>query len=286
MNLIHFKYIYEQLKQDPSNEEAMVQLYDNLPLSLDYLKLQLDKEAKGEAKQALIALYNEITAQNYPTIIDRLLRRGFVNQTELFAHFSAYIYEKTSYEVQAMLDNVIQRWIKRLDKKILESGEPQKIIEEINTKITSSYVIDDSFLSYYDYTEMNQQGIVSQYSLAMLYLVLAESLNLPIFGIPFPDKLVLCYAREYCQYSEEVCQEDILCYIVIGEKDIIYTPHDLELYAALLDQSLKVVNTIPAHPEKIMKAWLNHLRKNPFQRKVKTRLSSIYQQIFARVEEF
>jgi hypothetical protein len=215
-----------------------------------------------------------------------LLRKDFLSLEHIFGLLTAYIFDKEPFDVNRQLDTYTNQLIKRLNKKILENGNPEAIIEEIHYKITQSLLIDNAFLGHYDFTEVAHQHIISQYSLGILVLIIAEKLELPIYGLPFSDKLVLCYTQDYCTHSELVTENDILYYIVIGEKDIIYTLEDLKLLALMQEETLELHKTLPKSTHKIIEGWLLHLSQGDFDAKTKYNLSSIYQQIFSLTEEF
>ena len=66
-------------------------------------------------------------------------------------------------------------------------------------------------------------------SLAIIYLGVANKLNMPIFGVNLPKNFILAYKDEYRQYDSEDETEDILFYInpynkgaVLGKREIEY----------------------------------------------------------------
>jgi regulator of sirC expression with transglutaminase-like and TPR domain len=66
-------------------------------------------------------------------------------------------------------------------------------------------------------------------SLAIIYLAVANKLNLPVYGVNLPKNFILAYKDEYRQYDSEDETEDILFYInpynkgsVLGKREIDY----------------------------------------------------------------
>ena len=66
-------------------------------------------------------------------------------------------------------------------------------------------------------------------SLAILYLAVANKLNIPVYGVNLPKNFILAYKDEYRQYDSEDETEDILFYInpynkgsVLGKREIDY----------------------------------------------------------------
>ncbi len=66
-------------------------------------------------------------------------------------------------------------------------------------------------------------------SLAIIYLAVADKLNIPVYGVNLPKNFILAYKDEYRQYDSEDETEDILFYInpynkgaVLGKREIDY----------------------------------------------------------------
>ena len=97
---------------------------------------------------------------------------------------------------------------------------------------------------------------------------------------------MLCYTENYCTHSELVSENDILYYIVLGEKDIVYTLEDLKLLALIQEETLEIKSILPQSSQRIIEVWVEHISQGDFDAKTKYNLSSIYQQIFSHAEEF
>jgi hypothetical protein len=286
LNLRTFRKIYLQLQEKETQSLAIYSINEHLPSSLEFFQLELKNERDLVTKSELSSIYNKIIQDKYSSVIQSFLRKDYLCLETIFALVSAYIFEVKPSESIANLENYTNQLIKRLNKKTLESGNPEEIINEINYKITQSLILDNSFLGHYNFSEVPNQHIVSQYTLGILILILAEKLQLPIFGLPFSDKLVLCYTENYCTDSELVNEDDIVYYIVIGEKDIIYTLEDLKLLSLLQEETLELKAILPQSSQRIIESWMDHLNQGDFDPKTKFNLSSIYQQIFSLAEEF
>lgn len=286
LNLRTFKKIYLQLQEKETLTLAIFSIKEQLPVSLEFFHNELKNEADQAIKTELTAIYNNIVQENYTSIIQSFLRKDYIGLETTFGLVSAYIFENEPSVSINKLDTYSNQLIKRLNKKVLENGNPEEIIREINYKITQSLILDNSFLGHYNFLDVPNQHIISQYTLGILILVVAEKLQLPIYGLPFPDKLVLCYTENYCTNSELVSENDILYYIVIGEKDIVYTLEDLKLLSLIQEETLEIKAILPQSSQRIIEAWVEHLSLGDFDAKTKYNLSSIYQQIFSHAEEF
>lgn len=285
-NLRKFKKLYLQLQDKESYSYASFLVVENLPCSIEYFFEELNRETDKNIKTHLVATYNQFVADNHILTIQSFLKKDYLSLPQVFALLTSFVFQKEPYAVHRSLIALCDRLIKRLDKNILENGSPTDIIAEFNHKITQSLVLDNGFLGYYDFTEVSDQHIISEYTYAIIFLIIAEKLNLPIYGLPFDDKLVLCYTENYCTHSELVSQDDILHYIVLGEKDLIYNLNDIKLLAYLHEEQLRVGMTLPRSTQKVMEGWLTNLCQSDFDSKTTLYLSSIYQQIFELAEEF
>jgi hypothetical protein len=286
LNLRTFKKIYRQLQDKETQTLAIFTIHEHLPYSMEFFYLELKNETNADVKGHLTSVYNQIILEKHTTIIQAFLRKDYLSLEVIFSIISSFVFQKEPFEVSIKLENFTNQLAKRLNKTVLEQGNPEDIIQEINYKITQSLIIDNSFLGHYNFIEVPHQHIVSQYTLGILVLILAERLQIPIFGLPFPDKLVLCYTENYCTHSELVSENDILYYIVLGEKDIVYTLDDLKLLALIQEEVIELKAILPQSSQQIVESWMEHLSKGEFDAKTKYNLSSIYQQIFSFADEF
>lgn len=286
LNSRNFKKIYYQLQDIDSQATAIHSILESLPFSLEFFHYELENESNTEVKNKLTEVYNHLILDKYPVVLQSFLRKDVLSLQTIFGHLSAFVFEHRPFETACKLDLFTNQLIQRINKRVIDNGSPEEILREINYKITQSLIIDSSFIGHYDFYEVPRQHIVSQYTLGILILIIAEKLHLPIFGLPFIDKIVLCYTENYCTHSELVTENDILYYVVLGEKDITYTLEDLKLLAIIQEETLDFKAVLPQSTQRIVELWLEHLSQGNFDAKTKFNLSSIYQQIFSLAEEF
>jgi hypothetical protein len=285
LNQRSFQSLYNQLLDVSTSTSAIFLIKENAQQVLGYFKHELDLETSSKDKKQLVEIYNEIIGDQYPTLLNHYVEIDYIQTHQLLAHFTSYLLDYKSYESQVILDKFIQKLILKLDKKTLDSRVSKAIIDELNLKIAQSFIIDNTYVYHYNYNEASLSMNISQYTLGIIYLIIAEKLNLPIYGIPFEDKLVLCYVESYCSHNELVFEEDILYYIIIGEKDIVYTPQDLFLYAYLLEQDIDLKNRMPHSNQDIILKWAAHIVNSDFDLRTRHNLSSKYQQILSPISE-
>lgn len=286
MNLRKFQSLYNQLLDTATNSSAIFLLKEDAIIAIEYFKSELDKEENKQDKKQLVEIYNDLITEVHPQIIQNLLSKDFVDTSILTAHTTSFLFDYKTYESQLILDKFVKKLISKLDKNILASQNPESIIKDLNDKIARSFVIDNSYIYHYNFNEASLSMTISQYTLGIIYLIIAEKLSLPLYGIPFEDKLILCYAESYCSHNELVFEEDILYYISIGEKDLVYTPQDLFLYAYLLEQKIDLKNRLPHSNQDVIRHWAEHIVNCDFDSRTRQNLSSKYQQILSPISEF
>ena len=69
----------------------------------------------------------------------------------------------------------------------------------------------------------------NQISLSLLYLILAQMLNLPVYGVNLPEHFVLAYMNEFCEVDSEKI-DSVIFYINPYSKGIIFTSREIDIY--------------------------------------------------------
>jgi len=68
-------------------------------------------------------------------------------------------------------------------------------------------------------------------SLGLLYLILAQELDIPIYGVQLPRFFVLAYTRNFIHdFSEENLQKEVVFYINPANKGTIFSRNEIKLY--------------------------------------------------------
>lgn len=77
----------------------------------------------------------------------------------------------------------------------------------------------------------------NQISLAIIYSVVAQKLDIPIYGVNLPQHFILAYRDEQQQLKKEVVQkeEEILFYINAFNKGFIFTKRDVDYFLKQLN---------------------------------------------------
>jgi hypothetical protein len=143
-------------------------------------------------------------------------------------------------------------------------------------------------LFFIDYTESlftyNFNSIIASRkinlnALALLYLMVAERMDLSIFGMPVYDKLLLCLTKEHCYHNEMVYEDDIIFYFTPSDNGVVYTVEDLEFIAEKNDLSLDLNSKLPKGNNSIVAHWLFQIEILQQSPKTSQKLSIYFQQI-------
>lgn len=162
-------------------------------------------------------------------------------------------------------EETIRGFFSKMQKDIwLELHEDLTALEQVN--ILNHFVFEvygfdanrqnfhDSSNSFINYVIEKRKG--NPVALSMIYLILAESLNLPIEGINLPRHFVVAYTGEKNQKN----QEPVLFYINPFSKGTVFSTHEIhdflnEIGVAPMDEYF-----VPTHTRAIIYRVLNNLK--------------------------
>ena len=97
-------------------------------------------------------------------------------------------------------------------------------------------------------------------SLATLYLLVAQRLGLPIFGVNLPKHFVLVFVEDAGNYKNLAPQQrPVLFYINAFNKGAIFTKQDVEQFLMLLKLPVKGEFFLPCTNEEIIIRYINNL---------------------------
>jgi regulator of sirC expression with transglutaminase-like and TPR domain len=69
----------------------------------------------------------------------------------------------------------------------------------------------------------------NQISLSLLYLIIAQMLNLPVYGVNLPEHFVLAYMNEFCEVESEK-PDSVLFYINPYSKGAPFTKREIDIF--------------------------------------------------------
>lgn len=97
-------------------------------------------------------------------------------------------------------------------------------------------------------------------SLGMLYMLIAQSLKIPIFGIDLPRHFVLAYVDEtFAADNKNVSRDQILFYLNPFNKGAVFTANEIELYIKQLGIKLEDSHFLPCSNITVLKKLIEGL---------------------------
>jgi hypothetical protein len=221
-----------------------------------------------------------------PNLLSIYFQKEFVSLERLFLHSNAFLYNMDYLALSQSLHRYLTKTLKELKKQNISELEPEKMMELLNATVTKRFIIENISDNSSSLSHILDYQSISAYSLAIVHLIIAERLQLPIFGLPFEDRLVLVYTSPFCTHNESVYEEDILYYNIVGERDINYTPLDLELLSMLNNTTLSLAKKLPKSNSVILQKWIGYVLNEISDISQKKSLSRKYQQICELTSQF
>jgi hypothetical protein len=232
-----------------------------------------DKKVKNYLK-----VYHSVLREDYSNILAANLQANFIDIERLFLHINCFFFGAGFFESKRSLDRFLNPIISKLAKSLIGIHKPEEVLGLFHEHIADRFIIDATPHSVGFIGGIEQQTL-SQFEVSILYLIVARRLDIPIFGLPLDDKMVLCYAKRHCFHDECVFEEDVLNYLIVGEKDIIYAPLDLILLSMIQEEPLLIQNKLPRSNACILNSYMDNLVSMQEDAKYRDLLSSKYQQI-------
>ncbi len=135
---------------------------------------------------------------------------------------------RTYYNV--IEDKVREIWLELNDN--LTAFEKVNVINKVLFEIWNFRSVNESSYDSFQYnflSNLMELKCGNQFSIACLYLVLAEKLDLPIYPVLLEDQLILTYAGSH-RPVDEIDNEDILFYINPNENGIVFDEHSIKAW--------------------------------------------------------
>jgi len=224
-----------QLLDDPNdevNQTVTTRILEQGPTILPDLEAAWEGSMDPMHQDRIINLIQEIQTQNNHNHLQKWVRTGQNDLLKGVFLISRYQYPDLEMkELEISLDRIIKDVWLELNNN-LTALEKVRILNHIiydvhgftkNTK--NFYSPQNSFINH-----VLETGKGNPISLAVVYSIIAQRLNLPIFGVNLPKNFILAYKDELVVGSgfDEVA-EDILFYInpynrgaVLGRREIEY----------------------------------------------------------------
>jgi regulator of sirC expression with transglutaminase-like and TPR domain len=95
--------------------------------------------------------------------------------------------------------------------------------------------------------------------LGMVYISIAQSLRIPIYGVDLPRHFVLAYTDEIMISPKDIPEGDVLFYINPFNKGAVFTKNEIELFIKQLKLERKDSYFIPCNNKTIIRRMMNEL---------------------------
>jgi regulator of sirC expression with transglutaminase-like and TPR domain len=98
-------------------------------------------------------------------------------------------------------------------------------------------------------------------SLSIIYIILAQKLNIPIYGVNLPEHFIICYLDAYNQQLEStpLNQIPILFYINTFSKGVVFTKRDIDSFLKQLNIEPRPQFYLPCNNIDIVKRLIRNL---------------------------
>ena len=259
-------------------DSAIYLLRDSHYSVLSLLENTILMEYDSKKAKNYLKTYHSVLNEDYSNILAANLKANFIDIERLFLHLNCFFFGAYFFDSKRSLDRFLAPITSKLNKSLTGIQKSEEVINLFHEHIAGRFIIDATPHSAGFISGIEQQTL-SQFELSILYMIVARRLDLPFFGLPLEDKMVLCYAKKHCFHDECVFEEDVLNYVIVGEKDIIYTPLDLILLSMIHEEPLLINNKLPRSNTYILNSYMENLITMQRDAKYRDLLSSKYQQI-------
>ena len=100
-------------------------------------------------------------------------------------------------------------------------------------------------------------------SLGILYTILAQELDMPVYGVNLPRHFVACYTKDFLETLEEDedLRDQVICYINPLNRGTIFTRNEVTLYLKKIQEEPKAEHYLPIRNRDTIKLYLQNLKQ-------------------------
>ncbi|NTW32935.1 MAG: hypothetical protein HGB12_09955 [Bacteroidetes bacterium] len=196
--------------------------------------IELDKWAKSDLKDLLTA-FILISRSQYPDVKEEELKKKIENiRKDIWLEINS---ELTSLEKVKVLNHIFYD-VYGFGGNIKNFHTPQN--------------------SYLNTLLETRKG--NPLSIGMLYMIIAQQLNIPVFGVNMPEHFVLCYTNEHPEDSMKFIDiNEVLFYINPFSKGAVFTRKEAEMFIAELKLEPLEIFFKPCSNLDIIRRLINNL---------------------------
>jgi len=140
----------------------------------------------------------------------------------------------------------------------LTALEQIKVLNHVFFDISSFKANKDNsrFFHYLFVNNVLDSKMGNPLSLGVLYLILAQSLHLPVYAVDLPQNFILCFTKGINLISKS----DILFYINPFNKGIVFTYKEIDMYLKQMDIKPELQYFLPCKNNDIILLILNEMK--------------------------
>ena len=221
-----------RLLDDP-DEEIFEHVYDKL-LSYGGDAIQFLESAWGEAfdpiqQERIANLVHEIQFRNVKAELRQWYKAGAYDLLQ-----GALIINR--YQYPDLDENKIVNYIENIKRDIwlqmMYEGSPADHVKLINHVFYNLYGFSGNTLNHQDPQNSYLSQVIethkgNQISLAIIYSIIAQKLDIPIYGVNLPQHFILAYVDESLRHQQE---SSVLFYINTFNRGFIFGRRDVDQF--------------------------------------------------------
>ncbi|OAQ40863.1 hypothetical protein A5893_05775 [Pedobacter psychrophilus] len=145
--------------------------------------------------------------------------------------------------------------------QMMQEGSPIEKVKLINHVFYNIYGFSGNTANHQDpknsyLSEVLESKKGNQISLAIIYSIIAQKLDIPIYGVNLPQHFILAYADNLTKYDEE---NGILFYINVFNKGYVFGKKDIDLFLKQLNINAEKLFYEPCSNTEILKRVIRNL---------------------------
>jgi len=145
--------------------------------------------------------------------------------------------------------------------QMMQEGSPIEKVKLINHVFYNIYGFSGNTANHQDpknsyLSEVLESKKGNQISLAIIYSIIAQKLDIPIYGVNLPQHFILAYADELTKYDEE---NGILFYINVFNKGYVFGKKDIDQFLKQLKINPEKLFYEPCSNNEILKRVIRNL---------------------------
>lgn len=174
----------------------------------------------------------------------------------------------TKYQYPDLDENAIMKKIGQFTQDIwlelnqnLTGLEKVKVINHIlfDTHKFSGNITNISSVDNYYINNLVDSKKGSPLSLGILYIAIAQSLRIPVFGVDLPKHFVLAYTDEILLDFRDIPEGEVMFYINPFNKGAVFTRNEIDLFVKQLKLEKKESYFTPCDNKTIIRRMINEL---------------------------